>query len=172
MAAMVLFRLVFGALYLCKFKCKVNCGDKYRIQERDLLKEFKKMKKNQGELDLEDSGMLAESLIKNDHDDEEDDNLVATLSPLDMKMKKLNMLKKDKENQRNGLEETGFVNADNDDEEFASAEEEVLEDLEEHEKTKTLKPDSSAFMFGFLRANDRHRDENGESRSATYYQKL
>jgi len=31
--------------------------------------------------------MLQESLMKNDNDDQEDDNLVATLSPLEMKMK-------------------------------------------------------------------------------------
>lgn len=64
MAIMILFRLIFGALYLCKFKCKVNCGDKYRIEETDLLKQFKKMKK--APVDLEDSGMLAESLMRND----------------------------------------------------------------------------------------------------------
>lgn len=91
--------------------------------------------------DLEDSGMLAESLVRNDQDDDDDDVLVATISPLDMKMKKLQMLKKDKENKRKGLEDTGYVNADNDDEEFASAEDEVLEDFEEFEKTKILKPD-------------------------------
>ena len=56
MAGMVIFRITFGALYLCRFKCKVNCGDKYRIEERDLLKEFKNMKKGNF-VDLEDSGI-------------------------------------------------------------------------------------------------------------------
>ena len=171
MAVMVLFRLIFGALYLCKFKCKVNCGDKYRIEERDLLKEFKKMKKGEF-VDLEDSAILQESLLKNDNGDDADDNLIATLSPLEMKMKKMQMLKKDKENKRNGLEETGFVNADNDDEEFASAEEEVLEDLEEHEATQAFKPDQSTYLFDFLKANDKNKDDLGQSRAGTYYKKL
>lgn len=92
-AGMVLFRVIFGSLFLCRFKCKVNCGDKYRVEEVDLLREVKKMRKN-----LEDSEMLTESLMQNEHDDAEDDDLVATISPLDMKMKKLLMLKKDKEN--------------------------------------------------------------------------
>jgi hypothetical protein len=68
MAIMVLFRLVFGGLYLCIFKCKMNCGDKYRVEERDLLKEYKKMKKAGG--DLEDSGMQEELLKQNDAEDE------------------------------------------------------------------------------------------------------
>jgi hypothetical protein len=80
--------------------------------------------------------------------------------------------KKEKENQRNGVEEVGFVNADNDDQEFADAEEEILEDLEEHEKTKRFAPDNSAFMFDFLKANEKQRDEMGQSRAATYYAKL
>ena len=89
-----------------------------------------------------------------------------------MKMKKMQLLKKDKENQRNGLEKTGFVNADNDDEEFASAEEEVLEDLEEHEATKMLKPDQSNYLFDFLKTNDKKKDDLGQSRAGTYYAKL
>jgi hypothetical protein len=86
MAGMCLFRLCFGACYLLRFKCKINCDKKYNIEQRDLLKEYKKMKK-QGMANLEDSGMLAESLMKNDNDDRDDDDLVATLSPLEMKMK-------------------------------------------------------------------------------------
>jgi|TARA_B110000285_G_C14967929_1_gene535049 hypothetical protein len=58
-------------------------------------------------------------------------------------------------NKRNGVEEVGFVNADNDDAGFASAEDEELEDLEEHEKTKDFALDKSNMMFDFLRANDR-----------------
>jgi hypothetical protein len=86
MAAMCLFRLFFGLAYLFRFKCKISCDKKYEIKERDLLKEFKKMKKA-GEANLEDSGMLSESLMKNDNADKEDDDLIATLSPLEMKMK-------------------------------------------------------------------------------------
>jgi hypothetical protein len=88
MAGMVIFRITFGALYLCRFKCKVNCGDKYRIEERDLLKEFKNMKKGNF-VDLEDSGIYNQALLDNENGDEEDDNLIATLSPLEMKMKKM-----------------------------------------------------------------------------------
>lgn len=94
------------------------------------------------------------------------------MSPLEFKAKKANLLKQDKDNKKRGLDETGFVNADNDDQEFASAEDEVLEDLEEHEKTKNFKMDKSGFMFDFLRVNERHKDAMGQSRSATYYQKL
>lgn len=84
------------------------------------------------------------------------------------------MLKKEKENKKNGLEETGYVNVDNDDEEFASAEEEVLEDIEEHEKTKMTKADQldrSGYLFDFLKANGQ-KDDLGQSRTKTYYDKI
>ncbi len=80
----------------------------------------------------------------------------------------------EKENKKNGLEETGYVNVDNDDEEFASAEEEVLEDIEEHEKTKMIKADKldrSGYLFDFLKAND-GKDDLGQSRTQTYYEKV
>lgn len=66
-------------------------------------------------MDLEESGMLAESLLKNDNDDMDDDDLIATISPLDMTRKIAELQQKEKLNKRNGLEATGFVNADNDD---------------------------------------------------------
>ena len=121
---------------------------------------------------LEDSEMLTESLMQNENDDGEDDELVATISPLDMKMKKLLMLKKDKENQKKGEEQVGYVNADNDDQEFDSAEDEVLEDLEEHEKTQMVKPDSSAFMVDFLKANQKPGQDLSKSRTKSLYNRL
>lgn len=45
MAGMCIFRLFFGTCYLFRYKCKISCNKKYEIKERDLLKEFKKMKK-------------------------------------------------------------------------------------------------------------------------------
>ena len=60
LAFLVLFRFFFGALYICSWKCKYCCCPKYKIQEQNLIDEFKNIKKrsvNNGELSTDDEEM-------------------------------------------------------------------------------------------------------------------
>ena len=46
LAAIVIFRVFFGLLYVLKWQCRYACNKKYTISEYNLEREFKKLKKN------------------------------------------------------------------------------------------------------------------------------
>lgn len=84
---------------------------------------------------LDESAHLLKSYLENEQRDQADDDLVATYSPLDLKIKKELAIKAEKERtkRRKGPTTVGIMDADNDDVEFSDAEAEEIKDVEEHE---------------------------------------
>lgn len=80
---MAIYRVTFSGLHILRFKAHYGCGDKYRIQEFNLKQEVKKLKKT-----CDDSDYLLGFLEEEDNADNDDDDLIASISPLDMKIKK------------------------------------------------------------------------------------
>ena len=44
LAALVVFRVTFATIYICKWKCRYNCSSKYKVKRANLQNEFKKIK--------------------------------------------------------------------------------------------------------------------------------
>lgn len=129
MAISALFRVFFGAIHICRMKAKMNARQ-YRIKHQNLSKMVDTMKGN-----LEDSAHLLKSYLENEQRDQADDDLMASHSPLDLKIKKELAIKAEKERtrRRKGPEVVAIMDADNDDVEFSDAEAEEIKDVEEHE---------------------------------------
>lgn len=45
LTALVIFRVTFATVYICKWKCRYNCSEKYKVKQRNLDVEVKKIKK-------------------------------------------------------------------------------------------------------------------------------
>ena len=101
---------------------------------------------------LEDSHYLLKDYIdQQEAADQADDDLLATLSPLDMKLKKELAIKAQKEQRKRrqkGPDANAIMDADNDDIEFSDAEAEELQDVKEHEEGADL--DGSHFMTSYM----------------------
>jgi lysylphosphatidylglycerol synthetase-like protein (DUF2156 family) len=46
LGALVIFRVVFASMYICKWKCRYNCSKKYKVPHRNMIADFKTIKKN------------------------------------------------------------------------------------------------------------------------------
>ena len=64
LASVVIFRFVFGTLYVLKWQCRYACNKKYKIEEYQLEQVFKDLKKNkfaaESSDDVEDRKQLEE----------------------------------------------------------------------------------------------------------------
>ena len=50
LASLVVFRVTFAVIHILKWKCRYTCSKHYKVENVNLLEEFKKIKKtNQGE---------------------------------------------------------------------------------------------------------------------------
>jgi hypothetical protein len=151
MAILATFRITFGTLHVIRMKCQLS-SSKFKLKRQNLLKNVQAMQGN-----LEDSDYLLKDYIAQQEEaDQADDDLLATLSPLDMKLKKELAIKAQKEQRKRrakGPDAAGIMDADNDDIEFSDAEAEELQDVEEHEQGVDL--DGSHFMTSYMapRAN-------------------
>ena len=45
LAFLVIFRLVFATLYICKWRCKYNLDSKFKVPTRSLVSDFRAIKK-------------------------------------------------------------------------------------------------------------------------------
>lgn len=151
MAGLATFRMTFGTLHVIRMKWQLS-SSKFKLKKQDLLKTVQGMQGN-----LEDSDYLLKDYIAQQEEaDQADDDLLATLSPLDMKLKKELAIKAQKEQRKRrakGPDIAAIMDADNDDIEFSDAEAEELRDVEEHEQGADL--DGSHFMTSYMapRAN-------------------
>ena len=46
LAGLVVFRVTFASIYICKWKCRYCCGSKYKVPHRNMMSDFKTIKKN------------------------------------------------------------------------------------------------------------------------------
>jgi len=114
---------------------------------------------------LDESDYLLKDYLAQEERDQADDDLMATYSPLDMKIKKEMALKAQKEQRKKrtkGPEVSAVMDADNDDLEFSDAAAEEIQDAEEHEQAGDL--DGSQFMTSLMAA--RKQPGFGDGRSS------
>ena len=52
LAALMIYKFIFGLIHILKFKCRNSCGSKYKIRRINLMKEVRRIKKLEN-----DSGM-------------------------------------------------------------------------------------------------------------------
>lgn len=46
LAGLVVFRVLFASIYICKWKCRYCCSKKYKVPHRNMIHDFKTIKKN------------------------------------------------------------------------------------------------------------------------------
>ena len=46
LAGLVIFRVSFAGIYICKWKCRYCCSSKYKVPHRNMIMDFKTIKKN------------------------------------------------------------------------------------------------------------------------------
>ena len=100
---------------------------------------------------LDESAYLLKDYLAQEERDQHDDDLMATYSPLDMKIKKELALKAQRQQRKKrtkGPEVSAVMDADNDDLEFSDAAAEEIQDAEEHEEGGHL--DGSQFMTSLM----------------------
>lgn len=145
MAIMAAFRITFGTLHVLRMKCELS-SKKFRIQRQNLKAVVNTMQGN-----LDESDYLLKDYLAQEERDQADDDLMATYSPLDLKIKKEMAIKAQKEQmkkRKKGPAVSAIMDADNDDVEFSDAEAEEIQDVEEHEQAADL--DGSQFMNSFM----------------------
>ena len=64
LGALVVFRLFFATLYICKWKFLYNCNSKYKVRRRNLTEDFKDIKKTHREGESTDDEIIEEELNK------------------------------------------------------------------------------------------------------------
>lgn len=149
MAIMALFRVTFGTLHVLRMKCELS-SKKFRIKHQNLKKVVNTMQGN-----LDESDYLLKDYLAQEERDQADDDLMATYSPLDLKIKKELAIKAQKEQmkkRKKGPDVSVIMDADNDDVEFSDAEAEEIQDVEEHEQKQLQAADldESQFMNSFM----------------------
>ena len=91
MAGMALFRIIFGSLHVLRMKCQLS-SKKFKLQQQNLKQIVNTMQGN-----LDESAYLLKDYLAQEERDQADDDLMATYSPLDMKIKKEMAIKAQKE---------------------------------------------------------------------------
>lgn len=61
LASLVIFRVFFAAIYVCKWKCRYACSKKYRVTEYNLEKNFAKLRADEHEGDSSDDMEIYET---------------------------------------------------------------------------------------------------------------
>jgi len=64
LAALVVFRVFFASIFICKWKIRYNCSSSYRVRSVNLLQEFKDVKKNCKDGESTDDDIINEELAK------------------------------------------------------------------------------------------------------------
>jgi hypothetical protein len=64
LACLVIFRVTFAVIYICKWKFRYNFVAKYKVQERNLTQEVKKLKKHSSNGESTDDEEIEEELNK------------------------------------------------------------------------------------------------------------
>jgi len=64
LAGLVTFRVTFAVIYILKWKCRYNCVGKYKVKERNLTLEVKKLKKHAENGESTDDEAINEELNK------------------------------------------------------------------------------------------------------------
>merc|ERR1712166_109236 len=82
MAVLATFRITFGTLHVIRMKCQLS-SKKFKLKKQNLLNTVNTMKGN-----LDESDYLLKDYLEQEERDQADDDLMATYSPLDMKIKK------------------------------------------------------------------------------------
>ena len=126
-------------------------SSKYRLKKQNLLQNVNTMQGN-----LDESDYLLKDYLAQEERDQADDDLMATYSPLDMKIKKEMALKAQRQQRKKrtkGPEVSAVMDADNDDLEFSDAAAEEIQDAEEHEEAEHKGgADTSQFMTSLMAA--------------------
>lgn len=68
LAGVVIFRVIFGLLYVIKWQCRYCCNKKYKVSEYNLEQEFKRLKKNKENAESTDDKDDREHLIHVAHE--------------------------------------------------------------------------------------------------------
>ena len=64
LGALVIFRLFFATIYILKWKWLYCCNSKYKVRKRNLLNDFKDIKKKHREGESTDDEIMNEELDK------------------------------------------------------------------------------------------------------------
>ena len=64
LACLVLFRVLFASVYIIKWKLRYNCLSSYKVTRRNLMLDFKNLKKNAENGESTDDEVIEEELNK------------------------------------------------------------------------------------------------------------
>ena len=62
LGALVVFRVFFATIYILKWKCRYNCKSKYKVPHRNMILDFKTIKKNSKNGESTDDEEIEEQL--------------------------------------------------------------------------------------------------------------
>lgn len=62
LGALVVFRVLFATIYICKWKCRYNCSKKYKVRFRNMIADLKTIKKNSKNGESTDDEEMEEKL--------------------------------------------------------------------------------------------------------------